>query len=116
MYGGKSKQLLRELKTSKWLPPYNNELIEAIQEEISDTHARVSAEFEAASEDASTAILHGVNSRNKRAVLAYLNFRIKKLESFKWDSGPSIPAHFASNLHQDESDYFQRYNTLVSSY
>lgn len=112
----KSKKLLEQLKTARWLPPYNPELITEIEEDISKLFRQIELEISSTGGDATTAISHSFIARHKRIVLAYLSHRLGKLERLRWESGPSIPAHFKSDLHSDESEYFKLYNNLLNDY
>ena len=98
MYSDKSKKLITELKTSKWLPPYNSELIRQIQQEINNIIDRISQNVGRARESEAMACtiisLHSCVSRLKRSVLCYLNYRMAALEKLRWETGPNIPSHF----------------------
>jgi GINS complex subunit 1 len=115
MYTEKSKKLVRELKTSKWLPPFNNGLINEISAEITELHGKVVESL--ASQNDSLAVLQaGCIERNKRGVLAYLNYRAAKLESLRVENGPTIPPHYSHQLCSDEADYFRKYSALLQEY
>ena len=45
MYAEKSGKLVRELKTSKWLPPYNHESISDIKSEIKSLVEKIELDF-----------------------------------------------------------------------
>jgi hypothetical protein len=60
--------------------------------------------------------MHSAISRIKRAVLAYLNYRVNKLEALHWETGPTIPSHFENHLSDDEKGYFKQYSALLRDY
>ncbi|OMJ70197.1 hypothetical protein SteCoe_31879 [Stentor coeruleus] len=115
MYTEKSKKLVRELKTSKWLPPYNNILINEISTEITELHGKLLQSL-ASQNEALTVLQAGCLNRSKRSVLAYLNFRASKLETLRVENGPSIPPHYSHQLSGDEIDYFRKYSALLQEY
>lgn len=115
MYAEKSKKLVRELKTSKWLPPYNVSLISEISQEINSLCEKIITELNEEREE-SIRVKSNMIFRDKRCVLAYLNFRLNKLEALRLESGPSIPPHFSNQLNKDEMDYFKQYSALVQDY
>jgi GINS complex subunit 1 len=115
MYTEKSKKLVRELKTSKWLPPYNPSLISDISTEIS-TLCDSLKESLATDQDSLAVLQSNFINRNKRGVLAYLNYRVSKLEALRIEHGPDIPPHYSNQLSIDEVDYFRKYSGLVGDY
>jgi hypothetical protein len=114
MQAEKSKKLILELKQSKWLPPYNNELIRNIVQEVDNLYGKITESLAHARSDPSAGcsliIMHSSISRIKRSVLAYLNFRLTKLEKLRWETGPAIPQHFETQLSDDEKLYFRQYS------
>ena len=115
MYTEKSKKLVRELKTSKWLPPFNNNLITEISSEIGSLYTKLADSIQ--NDQESLAVLQAsFINRNKRGVLAYLNFRTTKLESLRIETGPNIPPHYSNQLCADEIDYFRKYSALMQEY
>lgn len=115
MYAEKSKKLVKELKTSKWLPPYNSNLITEIVTEI-DLLLLKLRESISSNQDTLSVIQANFIQRNKRGVLAYLNYRTYKLESLRIETGPTIPPHFSNQLCAEEIDYFRKYSALVQEY
>mmetsp|Transcript_14092 Transcript_14092/g.26383 ORF Transcript_14092/g.26383 Transcript_14092/m.26383 type:complete len:188 (-) Transcript_14092:33-596(-) len=117
MLGAKSKKLVKELKTSQWLPPYNETLINAIVDDINTRYEELAGLLSLNREEDGSFIItmHNTLMRDKRAVLIYLNYRLNKLEQLKWESG-NLPMHFMNNLSRDEIEYFKQYSTLLHSY
>jgi GINS complex subunit 1 len=131
MCAEKSRKLLRELKTSMWLPPYNGKLIAEIQEEVKDLsvegleHYRALEQMHATTPEfteeqtSSAAVLSVKNAiifRHKRCVLSYLQYRTRKLEESRWQTGVKLPSHFQNNLSEEEVKYFNRYSKLLTKY
>jgi hypothetical protein len=115
MYAEKSKKLVRELKTSKWLPPYNSNLVSEISTEITNLHGKLSDSLNN-NQEALAVLQAGFVDRNKRGVLAYLNYRTSKLESLRIETGPNIPPHFSNQLCNEEIEYFRKYSALLQEY
>jgi GINS complex subunit 1 len=117
MLGARSKKLVKELKTSQWLPPYNESLINSIVEDINTKFEELGGLLSMGRDEDGSLIITTHNSliRDKRAVLCYLNYRLNKLEQLKWETG-SLPMHFMNNLSRDEIEYFKQYSTLLHSY
>ena len=115
MYAEKTKKLVRELKTSKWLPPYNMNLITEISNEIKALYTKLADSLQNNQESLAVLQASFIN-RNKRGVLAYLNYRTNKLESLRVETGPRIPDHFSNQLSAEEIDYFRKYSALMQEY
>ncbi|CAG9331172.1 unnamed protein product [Blepharisma stoltei] len=115
MHAEKSKKLVRELKTSKWLPPYNVALISEISQDMASLYEKAVSDLEDRNTD-SALIKSSLVNRNKRCVLAYLNYRLTKLECLRLETGPNIPPHFSNQLNKDEMDYFKQYSALLQDY
>lgn len=118
MYGENSKKLVKELKTSKWLPPYNHALIEQIIKEMHQLIDKISEDISYRRDTHVRSIMvHNLYIyRNKRAVLAYLNYRLQKLEELRWETGPKVPPHFQNQLSKHEIEYSQGYSALLNAY
>jgi GINS complex subunit 1 len=124
MCAEKSRKLLRELKTSCWLPPYNRKLIDDILEEVSDLVKEIlqlNDEVIGANPPSMTAAVAlalktAILFRHKRCVLAYLRHRCIKLEESRWQSGSKLPSHYQGQLSDQEATYFDRYSRLLGKY
>lgn len=115
MNSEKSKKLVRELKTSKWLPPFNTDLIKDISKETTSLCSDLANSL-ASGEEALAVIQSNIIDRHKRGVLAYLNYRISKLETLRIENGPSIPPHYSNQLCAEEMEYFKKYSGLLIEY
>ena len=54
--------------------------------------------------------------RNKRCILAYLQYRLEKLQKLRWETGSVIPDHIKHLLGPIEIELFQNYDNLVGDY
>ena len=116
MYCENSKNLIRELKTSKWLPPYNQTLISEIASETQQLSADISSIIRDQEKSLACMTLSSCANRNKRAVLLYLNHRLSKVEKLKWETGGTIPPHFNNQLSSYEQEYYRQYSALIQLY
>jgi GINS complex subunit 1 len=123
-FGAKGKKLLQELKRSDWLPPYNEEGVRAVQQEISALEQEINDTLASKREDEELpiqvkiglAVHHAALLRNKRCLLAYVRFRADKVTQLRWETGPVIPDLLRSNLSSIEQDFFNKYDRLLTDY
>lgn len=54
--------------------------------------------------------------RNIRCSLAYLNYRLNKIEKFVWDSGKNLPDHILEHLSPAELTYLKKYIENLEEY
>merc|ERR1719387_379259 len=54
--------------------------------------------------------------RNKRCMLAYLNFRLQRIEELRWEVGLHVPPEKMRNLHEEERQYLYLYNAALDKY
>lgn len=122
----KSAQLLRELKMARWLPQFNDKLVKEVVEEIhSDTREmrRILMENgegeEAADEEkiaAGLCLFNDFIDRNRRCLLAYLNYRLERVEELRWEVGYMVPEEMLDKLHDTEKQYLEHYNAILDRY
>lgn len=62
-----------------------------------------------------TAHLMSVN-RQKRCVLAYLNYRVDKIRDVWWDTGAALPEELRSVLSRQELTFLAGYDKLMTEY
>ncbi|KAJ0399549.1 hypothetical protein P43SY_006095 [Pythium insidiosum] len=86
----KAKELLRELQRSDWLPPYNDELVRQVVEEVGVLHEQILEKLRHA--------------------------RLDKIKNLRWETGTIIPAHLAANMSQKETQFFHGYDQLLTDY
>ncbi|KAL3815736.1 hypothetical protein ACHAXA_004938 [Cyclostephanos tholiformis] len=134
-YGQRGRELLLDLKRSDWLPPYNEDCVRAVLQEINSHTEELTVLVRASNriagggptsssssapppgpaiEDRPSLILHDVSiRRNKRCLLAYHAHRIDKLRSLRWETG-MLPPGLKFVLSESEVDYFNEYDKLAS--
>ncbi|TMW63790.1 hypothetical protein Poli38472_002731 [Pythium oligandrum] len=120
----KGKELLRDLQRSDWLPPYNDELVRQVVEEVGVLHEQILEKLRTFGDDieqhqsvhCGLIVSHQCLLRNKRCVLAYLYERSEKIKNLRWETGTIIPATLAPNLNQREVQFFNAYDQLLTDY
>ncbi|KDO21427.1 hypothetical protein SPRG_12434 [Saprolegnia parasitica CBS 223.65] len=121
---GKAKELLQELGRSEWLPPYNEDNIRQISEEVHALNKQIvktiqtfdSELSEYPAEQCGVVINHQCLTRNKRCTLAYINHRVNKIKELRWQTGSVVPEHLAPALHAREVQFFHGYDQLLTDY
>uniref|UniRef100_A0A7S1XDG0 DNA replication complex GINS protein PSF1 n=1 Tax=Compsopogon caeruleus TaxID=31354 RepID=A0A7S1XDG0_9RHOD len=122
MYGETGADLLRELRLSKWVPPYDDPAVRRVVQEIRELLAAILASVERNREDmnerhiACGMLLHHRSiQRNKRLVLAYLWNRLQRIQDSRWENGWVEQRDEAfENLSKLEVRFLDRYNALIS--
>lgn len=141
-YGTKARDLLLELKSSDFLPTYNEENVRAALAEISHHTDELTDLVRAANrnnnandgttngsnnttttttpqipiESRPSMILHDASiRRNKRCLLAYHAYRIDKLRNLRWATSGTLPPAVTPLLNEAEIEYFREYDNLVCS-
>ncbi|KAL3797224.1 hypothetical protein ACHAWO_000653 [Cyclotella atomus] len=137
-YGTKARDLLLELKSSDFLPTYNEEAVRASLAEITHhtdeltdlvraanrqqsdaaegTNTSSSSQPQIPIESRPSMLLHDASiRRNKRCLLAYHAYRIDKLRNLRWETAGTLPAHIQPLLSEAEIDFFRAYDNLVTS-
>ncbi|GAB9462575.1 DNA replication complex gins protein psf1 [Globisporangium polare] len=120
----KAKELLRELQRSDWLPPYNDEQVRQVVEEVGSLHEQIMEKLRVFGDEieqqpavhCGLIVSHQCLLRNKRCLLAYLYERTEKIKNLRWETGTIIPATLAPNLCQREVQFFQSYDQLLTDY
>ena len=54
--------------------------------------------------------------RNKKALMIYLNERVKRIQSLRWTLGVGLPDSISENLSHSERDYFTEYSKILNKY
>jgi len=124
MYGEKAVQLLVDLKRYDFLPTYNDTVIQEVQKEIkalvtaTETTIREFGSDSAQPEISSGLIInHTSVNRNKRAILAYLNYRAQKIKELRWELASSVlPPDLSDNLSDKEKLFFTEYDKTLTGY
>ncbi|KAK9806721.1 hypothetical protein WJX72_000554 [[Myrmecia] bisecta] len=145
MFGKRAAELLREVAFCQpdTLPPWNDELIRQVLEEVSehnnmmkrifrDVNKREAVKFAARGEgtedefpgvdwsqqpdEAAAVIVHHESIlRNKRLLMTYVKERADRIKSLRW-RGRSIPEHILPQLSPTEVQYFKTYDRLLTKY
>mmetsp|Transcript_37439 Transcript_37439/g.84509 ORF Transcript_37439/g.84509 Transcript_37439/m.84509 type:complete len:212 (-) Transcript_37439:74-709(-) len=120
----KSVQLLRDLKRARWLPHFNEKVIKEVIDEIVhdakealDLYNQNSDLEEVPSDLAAGMLLYNdLVDRNRRCILAYLNYRLDRIEELRWEVGLMVPEEKLERLHDAEKSYLHEYNRLLDKY
>eukprot|EP00041_Stephanoeca_diplocostata_P026370 m.709869 g.709869 ORF g.709869 m.709869 type:complete len:192 (-) comp22948_c0_seq2:2795-3370(-) len=125
MYGDTAVELLRELRRTAphTVPPYNEDKLRQIIEEIDALYNEVRNTLQAFAEQknepqvaGSMMVQYTAILRNKRCMLAYLNERVNRLQNLRWDVGAVLPPELKENLSMQESEFFQLYSRGLGAY
>ena len=129
--GGKARELLSELKRSDWLPPYNEEGVHSILQACHGHNREIDLVVgNVDDEDNEDKVLdeipdeyrlnlkfhHSCIIRNKRSLLAYMNYRLRKIQELRWCAGAAIPSHLVPKLSPQEVEFFSSYDNILSEY
>lgn len=124
MHGQRGAELLRELRMTTWLPPYQDSGVRQIATEIKEllepfleivTNKRNELRTDS-SLQAGVVVFYRSIQRNKRCALAYLYNRLQRIQTYRWNAGPSAAAHLADNMSAAETDFLAEYNQLLARY
>ncbi|KAF0691390.1 Aste57867_17357 [Aphanomyces stellatus] len=120
----KAKELLKELGRSEWLPPYNEECMRQITEEVNAFHEQILEKMQLfddgienhPSQHCSLVVSHQCLMRNKRSALTYINHRVNKIKDLRWQTGSVVPENLAPVLCPREMEFFHSYDQGLSNY
>jgi GINS complex subunit 1 len=123
MFGEKALELLKELKRARagTLPPYNEDSIRQIMEEMRVLFQQNQVEVRATSEGeqglfSGIQLRHACLERNQRSLLIYLNNRLDSIRDMRWEIGSILPEDFRLSLCEQEIQWFQKYNRSLAVY
>ncbi|KAJ4460543.1 putative GINS complex subunit 1 [Paratrimastix pyriformis] len=123
MFCEKAGALVRELKLSKWMPPFDNAKFTDCVREINELHGDVTQYLESRGGRPEPdhlpklVVFHTAVMRNKRCLLAYIKYRMRQIEKLRWTSGgATLSPALQPNLHKQEIDFFTEYSALVNQY
>lgn len=143
IYGKTALELYKEIAMCppEVFPPYNDELVRVVQNEIQEHNAQLDAAFRAADEkvqkaeqagtlqqvpggvkkidsfpeDVSTIVVHHSSIlRNKRLLMAYSQLRLDRIKAFRWQG--RVPESIKNNMSTAELQFFKGYDRLLSRY
>lgn len=116
--------MLLDLKRSNWLPPYDDEGVRIILNEM-DNQA---GEIERMHQELENGVLSNAArvkgrydlmclTRNVRYINSYLNHRNEKIRQIRWEAGAVLPDLVQQEtLSDQERTYFNSYSTLLTDY
>ncbi|ELU00601.1 hypothetical protein CAPTEDRAFT_196861 [Capitella teleta] len=123
MFGLKAIELIKEAKRSQegTLPPYNEEGIRKVLEEMRALFEQNQAEVNEALEGdqdlfVGIQIRHVALEQNKRCILAYLNHRLETIKQLRWELGSVLPQDVKQNLTTPEAQWFSKYSKGLAKY
>eukprot|EP00123_Amoebidium_parasiticum_P007445 comp18128_c0_seq1/m.18835 comp18128_c0_seq1/g.18835 ORF comp18128_c0_seq1/g.18835 comp18128_c0_seq1/m.18835 type:complete len:193 (-) comp18128_c0_seq1:582-1160(-) len=123
MFAQKALDLVRELKRTQELPPFNDDGIRNVIREMEALLAERNKIIEAPGW-AENRDLHqpaawyyhlGVQ-RNSRCLMAYINERMKRVRRLRYEHGSVLTPEQKTNLGAQEQLFFQKYNSLLDEY
>eukprot|EP01113_Clastostelium_recurvatum_P017367 TRINITY_DN2036_c0_g1_i1.p1 TRINITY_DN2036_c0_g1~~TRINITY_DN2036_c0_g1_i1.p1 ORF type:complete len:211 (+),score=19.71 TRINITY_DN2036_c0_g1_i1:42-635(+) len=121
----RAADIVRALRRTERLPPYDNEgvlavcqEITALEDEILGTIDRTSREERERREIRASIIVHNAYMhRNKRCMLVYLMHRLNKIKDLRWDLGGAVlPTEVRDSMSASEVEWFQGYDKLLAEY
>eukprot|EP00698_Gefionella_okellyi_P003129 TRINITY_DN12921_c0_g1_i1.p1 TRINITY_DN12921_c0_g1~~TRINITY_DN12921_c0_g1_i1.p1 ORF type:complete len:209 (-),score=39.94 TRINITY_DN12921_c0_g1_i1:83-709(-) len=140
MYVQRAIELIRELQATTALPPYQDEKMRQVMEEMIELYeivlecvkdlkeretAHNSGKDGLSEEDflstkqilvCRLAVHHEALARNKRCVLAYLNERLNRIRQLRWEVGRAVPKDVRQNMSSDEIKYLSDYSHTLTEY
>lgn len=122
-YTAEGVELLMELKRAFWLAPYNTDKVRAVVEKIvalwgeSQALQQLEGYDPRDPADNCAAIVSLLTMvRNRDFVLAYLRFRMERIEEMRWDVAVAIPDEEQQVLSPSEKRFNEEYNELLGAY
>jgi GINS complex subunit 1 len=127
-YGRAGADLLRELQRGDWLPPYNTAVVRKSLEECRQLNDQILSVVEASNKVGadklvvdktvmcSLVIQNQSILRNKRCLLAYVNYRMDVVKNLRWHTGSTVPAELKPLLDGHELNFFTNYDKNVTKY
>ena len=127
-HGRLAADMLKELKRSDWLPPFNTSSMRKVTEEITALHDEIVRIIEGlkaqgiegqigdASVSCALVIQNAAILRNKRCLLAYMNHRMNVVKNLRWETGNVIPPELKNLLDNREVAFFSAYDKNVTAY
>ena len=118
-----ASQLVRDLKTAFWLPPYDTANVSKVIEQMVELHDRAKAEQEVPSFDSqdprdtcAPMVLLLAMIRNRDLLVSYLRYRTQQIEQRRWDTTGSVIGDPRNILSEHEKTYEFEYNKLLAQY
>ncbi|XP_063932245.1 DNA replication complex GINS protein PSF1-like [Zophobas morio] len=122
MLSSSAFELVKELKRTPGLPPYDEDNIRKTIEEINslveETRKLRQEDPDGSEQSIGVAIVmhFATIQRSKRCVLAYLMERIRRIQSLRFEHGSILAKKIKDNLSSSEQYYFSQYNQTLNAY
>ena len=128
--GQAATKLIAGLKRSQWLPHYDRATLRDVVAEMGELFKhlhhnldmnRLEANAGQGTDSRTTTVtfLDAALRRNRQCVLAYINFRLEKLQELAWQHvgrKEELPETVKERLDQDEVKYARQYNAVLDQY
>ncbi|EWM29187.1 dna replication complex gins protein psf1 [Nannochloropsis gaditana] len=122
-FGLKGRELLQDLKRSDWLPLYNEDAVSRCLQECQGHMAQIRPALAQEMTEVPPEYLVALTVhlqhilRNKRCLLAYMQYRLDKVRDLRWETGGAIiPTRLQRKLSAKESEFFASYDKILSDY
>lgn len=127
MLCARATALLRELTTSRHLPPFDADALRSIAGEMRELLEIILSTIQAAAGDlasprvaAGVLVHHRAVQRNKRCALAYLHARLDRIVALRWSAGGDVlevgAGGVGDQLGPAEVTFARRHAELLGSY
>ena len=118
------EELVKSLRKAHWLPFYDANGIRETAKEMSEHFSRLhhfSALIDLPGADpqqfaAAFILYQAAFWRNRKCVLAYLKYRMEKLQSLRLQATLEMTDKVKEKLSQNEIKYFRQYSQLIENY
>jgi GINS complex subunit 1 len=116
-FAQRARQLEQELQRSDWLPPYNEEGVRVVHEELKQQGAAVNS-LEAVGRVMvpERVVFETAIRRNRRCLLSYHQNRLDRIRRLRWEMGPVVPESLLPNLSPSELNFFNDYDKILTDY
>lgn len=121
----RGKELLLDLQRSDFLPPWDDEGIRTVSNEMVDMYAKLRRaddeykSFDELSSDSDTAkAYYGLCiMRNRRYLFSYVVNRLRKVQQLRWELGAVLPDVISHDiLSVRENSFFSKYSEIIADY
>ena len=119
-------KLIGSLKRAQWLPAFDRATLRDVVAEMGELYKHLHhnldmSTMEGTDERACTVtFLDTALRRNRQCVLAYLNYRMERLEELAWNhvgsGGEELPEPLKDRLDQEEIKFARYYNEVLDQY
>ncbi|KAA6401115.1 MAG: putative dna replication complex gins protein psf1 [Streblomastix strix] len=123
--GERGIALLRTLKQSAWLPPFDEEGVSHVRQEIIGLNNEAISWFhehiEGKTPEIALEFVQKINAdfcgiaRNRRILLAYFEYRLQRIREAFWEVGV-LSSSMNKKLNEHEKQYFFDYTNCVQDY